>query len=275
MLALWSGLLSGVLATKMGSTAGFYDGLAEAYDGIFADWEGSVRRQGEAVEGLLEGRRGRILDCSCGIGTQALGLAMRGVEVQGTDLSEKSIERARREADRLGLDVRFEVADMRQLRFDDPFDAIVSFDNALPHLLTDDDLRLALSRIFDSLRPGGLFVASIRDYDRLLLEKPTSNSFRAMPDASGKQRASFQLWHWSGDVYDVTQFVIAPSGGDEWSTIHATGRYRALRRAELDAALRAVGFEDLRWFLPETHPGLYFQPVIKASRPDSPGAPRE
>ena len=45
-------------------------------------------------------------------------------------------------------------------------------DNALPHMLTKEDLAAAVRSIVDRVKPEGIFVASIRDYDALLQSKP-------------------------------------------------------------------------------------------------------
>src|SRR5690606_33844783 len=62
--------------TMTGSTRDFYQQLAGDYHLIFADWEASVVRQGAVLDGLirafLPGPSLDLLDCSCGIGTQAL-----------------------------------------------------------------------------------------------------------------------------------------------------------------------------------------------------------
>ena len=56
----------------------------------------SVRRQGEALDKLIRSELGdapqAVLDCSCGIGTQAIGLALRGHDVLATDLSPASVD---------------------------------------------------------------------------------------------------------------------------------------------------------------------------------------
>lgn len=100
-------------------TAGFYDDLAEHYHLIFEDWGRSIQRQANTLGPLLENKLARgplkILDCACGIGTQALGLAQHGHTVVATDLSKAAVERAAREASNLGLDIEFHVADMRNL----------------------------------------------------------------------------------------------------------------------------------------------------------------
>ena len=81
----------------------FYDRLAPHYDLIFADWDASMRRQGELLSRLIESRwpgSSRLLEVACGIGTQSIPLALRGYEVTASDLSQAAVEtlifRARR-----------------------------------------------------------------------------------------------------------------------------------------------------------------------------------
>ena len=78
----------------------FYDQLTPFYHLIHQDWNASVRRQGEQLSVLIEcewpGHR-NVLDVSCGIGTQAIALAMQGYYVTGSDLSAKEIDRAQQE----------------------------------------------------------------------------------------------------------------------------------------------------------------------------------
>jgi glycine/sarcosine N-methyltransferase len=76
-----------------GSALEFYDGLADSYHLIGANWDEMVRTQGQILDklirGILPSRPIKILDCSCGIGTQAIGLALQGHEVR-TQLSADS-----------------------------------------------------------------------------------------------------------------------------------------------------------------------------------------
>jgi glycine/sarcosine N-methyltransferase len=153
--------------------ATFYDDLADDYHLIFADWDASIGRQALFIKRLLDEHgvgTGRVLDASCGIGTQAIGLAQAGFDVMATDISEASVARCAREASQRGLRVRTAVADLRSLDRDvaERFDAVVSFDNALPHLLADEDLAAAAGAVRSVLRPGGVLCASIRDYDAAL-----------------------------------------------------------------------------------------------------------
>ena len=162
----------------------------------------------------------------------------------GSDLSPKAVARAESEAARRDLNIRFAVADVRELEgaFGRDFDVVISCDNSLPHLLTDEDLTLALRNIRNLLTDNGLFIASIRDYDRLLLEKPSSMA-PILSGAPGEETITFQIWDWSedSDTYLLRFFIVdQPSGG--WRVKEIRTRYRAIRRQELDSALETAGF---------------------------------
>ena len=72
-------------------TTDFYDDLAPFYHLIFEDWERAIERQGEVLAGLLReagvGSGDEVLDASCGIGTQTLGLLVRVFRVTASDIS--------------------------------------------------------------------------------------------------------------------------------------------------------------------------------------------
>jgi glycine/sarcosine N-methyltransferase len=117
------------------SVARFYDDLADDYYLIYPDWDASMVRQAAVLDDLIGQGRAEVLDCACGIGTQAVGLALRGHQVTGTDLSPRAVARAAREADQRNAPLRTAVADMRHLPFPDArFEVVVCADNALPHL---------------------------------------------------------------------------------------------------------------------------------------------
>lgn len=47
---------------------------------IHADWHASIRRQGQALDAPIGQEHAAVPGCSCGIGTQAIGVALRGVD---------------------------------------------------------------------------------------------------------------------------------------------------------------------------------------------------
>ncbi|RDI27892.1 hypothetical protein [Lentzea flaviverrucosa] len=58
-------------------TGAFYDDLSGTYDLMFPDWDASMARQASQLAEFIPAGA-RVLDCACGIGTQAIGLALRG-----------------------------------------------------------------------------------------------------------------------------------------------------------------------------------------------------
>jgi SAM-dependent methyltransferase len=59
---------------------------------------------------------------------------------------------------------------------DGAFEVVVNCDNALPHLADDAEVRAALAAMARKLRPGGLLIVSIRDYDQALAERAQTAS---------------------------------------------------------------------------------------------------
>jgi SAM-dependent methyltransferase len=252
------------------SVLDFYDQLAEDYHLIFSDWRRSIAHQGQVLDQLISGELGpgphSLLDASCGIGTQALGLALLGHRVHATDLSPTSVQRAEREAGSLGVSLSTGVADLRTLdtQVAGTFDVVLSCDNALPHLLSDEELHDATRAVAAKLRPEGLFLASIRDYDRLLEEKPRATQPQVIDSPEGR-RIVFQVWDWAEDgrSYTFSLFIVRQRG-EQWETSERRAVYRTLRRATLEEALGAAGFTQLRWHEP-TESGFY-QPIVTARR---------
>jgi len=258
------------MAAPADPVAGFYDALADDYHLIHRDWERSLHAQGEALDRLIAatlgpGRR-RILDCSAGIGTQALGLAMRGHEVHAADISAASVDRLRHEAAARGLAVTAAIADMRALpdRIAGDFDVVLSCDNALAHMLAPGDLARAAAAMAAKTRPGGLVLVSVRDYDAILAERPAFVA-PGLYDAPSEERIMFQLWRWQEDapIYDVRLFLLI-ANGEDWRVHHYRTRLRAVTRAEVSAALGDAGLGEIAWHEADAVP--FHQPVVTARR---------
>jgi SAM-dependent methyltransferase len=254
----------------------FYDNLAAHYHLNYRDWHEAVPRQGKVLAKLIRDRgdghdASTVLDCSCGIGTQAIGLAIEGFEVTGTDLSPASVERAKREAEAFGVTAAFSVADMRQVANLVPgtFDVVISCDNSLPHLMTDADLRLALANMYEKLRPGGLLVIGIRDYDALAREQPRFTPPQLVEGAD-QRSVLFQLWDWADDgaSYQLTMFVHRQVG-ETWETDVHVADYRALLRDDLHRFVHDAGFSGIHWHA-EQQTG-HHQPLMTAIRPRAEG----
>lgn len=245
----------------------FYDNMAGHYDKLFLDWNATMHEQAGILEKLFADcgfdKTARILDCACGIGTQAIGLAALGYSVTASDISDGELAEAAVRAERNGVKIRFEHADFCSLSdtFSGQFDILIAMDNALPHMLTRESLESAVRSITGQIRQGGIFVASIRDYDSLLAEKPPYSPPYIHKTGKGR-RVSFQTWVWSGENYQLTQYIIDDEDALQISKFEC--EYRATRREELTSLFKSAGCRDVVWKFPE-ETGFY-QPILVARK---------
>jgi glycine/sarcosine N-methyltransferase len=246
----------------------FYDEFAPDYHFIFENWEASMTRQAASIASILQrecpAAGTPVLDCACGIGTQALGLAKLGFRITGSDVSGGAVQRARSEAAMRRLDIPFYVADMRNL--DElpagGFDAVICMDNALPHLLSETDIAQALGQIRAKLRTGGAFIASVRDYDEILPQRPVVQGPAFFSDA-GKRRVVFQVWDWQDERRYTLHMYITRETSTGWANFHGASACRAVLRNEITGILDSRGFTNIRWRFP-SESGFY-QPIVIAT----------
>jgi SAM-dependent methyltransferase len=244
----------------------FYDRMAPLYDLIFPDWDASIERQADQIAALIHERWGAgarsVLDVSCGIGTQSIGLAGRGFAVTASDLSAEAVERAKVEAGRRGVKIDFSVCDMRVAHDHHrrQFNVVVSCDNSVPHLLSDDEILLALRQMHACLRPGGGCLITVRDYDR---EERGTGLLKpyGVRDRDGKRYVIFQVWDFRGDVYDLAMYFVADDGGDRPEAHVMRSKYYAIGTDRLLGLMRQAGFASV-----ERLDGRFYQPVLVGSR---------
>ena len=145
--------------------------------------------------------------------------------------------------------------------FPETFDMIICMDNALPHMLSHDALVSAIASITGRMKKDGIFVASIRDYDALLMYKPPYSPPYIHKTASG-QRVSFQTWVWEDDHYKLIQYIIDDEKTRGISKFEC--EYRATRREEITDLLLAGGCSEVKWLFPEE--SGFYQPIVVARK---------
>lgn len=245
----------------------FYNNMASQYDQLFLDWKTTTHEQADFLDTIFKDYgfdyHAQILDCACGIGTQAIGLALLGYNVTASDISNGELEEAKKRALGNHVKIHFAQADFCNLSetFSEEFHIVIAMDNALPHMLSKASLENAVTSITNQLTSGGIFVASIRDYDKLLEEKPAYSAPYIHKNKMG-QRVSFQTWDWTEDNYRFSQYII--NDDKELKISKFECEYRATRRNELTELLLAHGCNTVDWKMPE-ETGFY-QPIVIAKK---------
>jgi SAM-dependent methyltransferase len=241
----------------------FYDQLSPYYKYIFKDWDASVDRHAAILDEIIREYFGEnvrsILDAACGVGTQTIGLAQKGYRLTASDISEGEIETARLEAARRKLDVAFYTADMRNLQgsFEKKFDLVIACDNAVPHLLNDDDILQAFKQFFQITSDSGGCIISVRDYE--LLERGGRRLFpRQAHDTPDGKIVVFDCWEFDGDYYDITMYIVEDTGQPlAKTTVIRGGRYYCVSISKLEQLMWDAGFSKVI-----TLKERYFQPLI-------------
>jgi SAM-dependent methyltransferase len=251
-------------------TKQFYDDLSSYYHLIFEDWDASMARQGDALVQLIDSELGgmqvgavRVLDAVCGIGTQTLPLAARGFQLTARDLSPAAVARLQQEAQVRRLVVDTAVSDMRQVAssVSGPFDVVLAFDNSVSHLLDDNDLRAAFQQFLSVLRPGGVFLCSVRDYDKVQRGEPATHLYgrRHYREEIFELR---QEWLWDDPMhYQATIIIDKETPNGLMRVLCTTSRFYALSTERLLELMVEAGFQDCRR-IDET----IYQPILIGRR---------
>lgn len=245
---------------------GFYDELAPLYHLIYQDWAASIAQQAKQLSALIEaewpGSR-KVLDLSCGIGTQSIGLAQQGYSLVGSDISPMAVRRARQEAVARHAPVEFSVCDMRQAskHHGSGFDVVISCDNSVPHLLSDKELLIAFEEMLACLSVGGGCILTVRDYEREQRGKGIIKPYGVRIE-DGKRYLIFQVWDFEGEHYDLTFFFVEEDQAASTVRTHVMrSRYYAVSIADLLALMRRAGFNNVRRI-----EDAFYQPVLVGTK---------
>ena len=145
-------------------------------------------------------------------------------------------------------------------------DLVIACDNAVPHLLTDEELVAAFGQFLACTRPGGGCLITVRDYDR---EERAGVQVKpyGVRDEGGVRYLLWQVWEFRGPVYDLAMYFVADRGGSDCTARVMRSRYYAVGTDKLMELMRQAGFVQV-----ERIDGRFYQPVLLGRRSAEPGA---
>ena len=192
-----------------------------------------TRADADFIEQLLRlPPQAHVLDVPCGEGRLSRVFAERGYQVTGVDGTAAFLDQARQQANAQHLAIHWEHRDMRDLPWEDAFDAAFCFWGSFGYFDDEGNVNF-LQAVFRALKPGA----------RFLLETHIAETLLPIFQERGWQRVGDTLMlerRW----YDYVQSRV----GTEWTFVHAgtmetvTSSIRMYTYRELGELFRMVGF---------------------------------
>ncbi|WP_069814228.1 class I SAM-dependent DNA methyltransferase [Streptomyces sp. TP-A0874] len=137
------------------------DSAAEMYDLLYQDrkdYPAEAERVARLVRERNPGARS-LLDVACGTGIHLRAFAELFERVEGVDLSRPMLDVAAGRLRTAGpKGVPLHLGDMRELRIEGRFDAVVCMFSSIGYLRSTDDLDRAVGAMSRRLEPGGVLV---------------------------------------------------------------------------------------------------------------------
>ncbi|KPJ69367.1 MAG: D-alanine--D-alanine ligase [Syntrophobacter sp. DG_60] len=139
-------------------------------DADVVDDERITRKEVDLFSGIFRlSSEDKILDLCCGQGRHSLELTRRGFQnIEGLDRSHYLIQKAKAQAKKEGLNVKFREGDARKLPYPpDTFDVVMILGNSFGYFETiQDDMRV-LKEVFRVMKPWGRLLIDVADGEYL------------------------------------------------------------------------------------------------------------
>ena len=199
---------------------------------------------------LLEqaGKRSRVLDCSCGNGSDAIALATAGFRVWASDGSKTMVTKARERAHEAGVSVPIEQVawELLPTAYKDPFDVVFCVGNSIVHAGGEKPMIAALAGMKAVMKDGATLVVDSRNWDKHLRVRPDNHALA--PVQMGATRC-FPIYLWDyGDAFEgphsVTIVLVLERRGEVEVRRHSLS-YTAFSRNDLIRRLEAGGFRNV------------------------------
>ena len=154
-----------------------YVNFAYVYDKLMddVDYEAWVKH----IENLIDKSGAsvkNILELACGTGNITIPLAKKGYDIAGIDISEDMLGLALEKSEKIGVPLVLLEQDMVELDFDlYDLDCVLCACDGFNYVTSLKDLNKIFDKIYELLKPGGVFVFDISSYYKL--SKVLGNNF--------------------------------------------------------------------------------------------------
>ncbi len=189
-----------------------------------------------------------ILELGCGTGTHAALLAEAGYEVYGVDLSSDMLEQAKARSrslpPALASKLNFTQGDIRTVRVEREFDAVISLFHVFSYQTTNQDLQAAFETAKAHLKPGGILIFDCWYGPTVLSDRPTVRVKRLEDEKILVTRIAEPVLYPNDNLVEVKyQIFIKNKANNAVEEVQETHKMRYLFKPEVDSWFSQIKLE--------------------------------
>lgn len=226
-----------------------YDELAGVYEWLITDAKLAPADFAASFDDVLDllPPNAHVLDCSCGTGQLAVGLAGRGMRVVATDASDAMVRRTAELAEQFRAPVRTLRAAWEELPLhfeDNTFDLVLCVGNSLHHAVGSSGRVAALESMARLLRRGGRWVLTSRTWELVRARGSRLDIGERLVRRNGRSAVVIYRWEIAPRWEEEHHIEIAIAHVDADDSVHVRSEVLScwpFRHDDLDAELRQVG----------------------------------
>jgi len=217
----------------------FYFELGNYYEGVFPLNQYKLRFLQQNIA-----KKGLTLDIACGVGTDAIALHKLGFSIEGLDLEQLMIKRAKQNALNENIIIPFTIGsmlDISKLYTGKTFANILCTGNSLVHLSTVEGITSFIHQSYNLLQKNGTLLIQIINFDRVLDQNITE-----LPTINNDEKGITFVRNYEYDKSKhKIKFITKLTADKEF---HNVIELLPLRKNELHKILTDSGFNDVNYF---------------------------
>lgn len=215
----------------------FYQSISKYYDYIFPQ----NKSQLELIDNIKKiSKDENILDIGCATGNLSMLLNLKASQVIGIDLDNQLISQAQGKTNIINF-LELNMLDISKNFKPESFSRVVSFGNTLVHLPSRDKVKDYFKSVYNILKPGGVFITQIINYDRIINKNVTA--LETIKNQHVEFIRKYKI-HKDKTKLDFNTTLKLPSGVE----INNSITLLALRQNELSDYLISSGFKSIKFY---------------------------
>jgi len=199
-------------------------------------WEQARGEVADIISLLKVSPGASILDLCCGPGRHSLQLARSGFSVTGVDRTKMYLEKARKQAEKEGLEAEFIQNDMRTFCRPDTFNVVINLFTSFGYFEDMNDDRRVAENVYRSLREDGVFLIDTMGKEVLARVFRERDWYEVNGILVLQEHRVSRNWSWMEN-----RWIMVKDGKTEESRLS----HRLYSAAELTALLRDCGFSSI------------------------------